>query len=71
MTEINSLEWHKENFHNWEQSLIRDKKKLEEDWERLEFFRFQIAEAEKLGKTSFNRDRFRKTIKVAQLGEEK
>jgi hypothetical protein len=66
MAELNSLEWHCENYINWKESLdkheertLRELEKIKEDRERLNFFKFQIEEANKEGKLSFDRDKFR------------
>lgn len=59
------LDWHLDCLNNWKQSLEKDaaqlvqlQKNLEEARERFAFYEKQIAEAQRRGKTDFDRDRF-------------
>ena len=61
-----TIEHHKECYVNWNNSLfkheertLKELEKIKQDRARLDFYRFQIEEAEKLGKPDFDRDKFR------------
>lgn len=66
MAEQNTIEWHEENYKNWkgcldkhEERTLKELEKIKADRVRLNFFKFQIEEAKKLGKEKFDRERFR------------
>ena len=65
--EVHTIEWHEEVYNNWKQSLdiheertLKELERIKEDRKRLDFYKFQIDEAKKLGKDNFDRDKFRK-----------
>jgi len=66
MEKQNTIKWHEQGYNNWKNSLdVHEERTLEElekikaDRERLDFYKFQIDEAKKLGKDKFDRERFR------------
>ena len=57
---------HKIRYENWKSRLDKHEERtlneleiIKQDRTRLDFYRFQIEEAEKLGKRDFDRSRFR------------
>ena len=66
MTNKQPLGEHKIRYENWNNSLfkheertLKELEKIKQDRIRLDFYRFQIEEAEELGKPDFDRDKFR------------
>jgi hypothetical protein len=66
MNEINSIGWHENNLKNWRLTIDSDEEylkqqieRLEENKKRLAFFEFQISEAKKEGKKSFDSTRYK------------
>ena len=66
MTNKQQIEWHKNCYGNWKSSLdkheertFKELEKIKQDKLRLDFYKFQIEEAEELGKPDFDRDKFR------------
>ncbi len=62
----NKIEWHEEGYNNWKYSLdkyeertLKELEKIKQDRERLNFLKFQIEEAKRIGKTEFDREKFR------------
>jgi len=65
--ETQTIQWHERGYINWKDNLDKHEKrtleeieKIKQDRKRLDFYKFQIDEAKRVGKTSFDRERFRK-----------
>ena len=66
MEKQNTIGWHEQGYNNWKSSLdtyeertLKELEKIKEERKRLDFYKFQIEEAKKLGKDKFDRERFR------------